>query len=98
MVGDPNARRDKALESIARSLDETNKLLARIEKNTRRVTFTNHPDPFDVPQQPQPGETGKDDEVPVMRELDPPSPYGLFPQPKHPYLKRSPTEDSNAIE
>lgn len=42
---DPNARRDKALESIARLLAENNKLLTKIEKNTRdrAVRFTNTP-------------------------------------------------------
>lgn len=53
---DPNARRDKALEDIARGLGEANKTLAKIERNTRGVNVK--PDPFNVPQEPQPG---KDD-------------------------------------
>lgn len=43
MVSDPNTRRDKALEDIARELAKTNKLLEKVERNTRPVKFTNHP-------------------------------------------------------
>lgn len=96
-MSDSNAGRDKGLESIARSLGNIahelkriNERLAQIEYNTRRVKFTNHPyerpDAFDVPQQPQPG---KDDEVPVMSETQ------KFPDPSHPYLRRS-TPDGGA--
>lgn len=45
MVSDPNTRRDKALEDIARELVKTNKLLEKVERNTRRVKFTNRPYP-----------------------------------------------------
>jgi hypothetical protein len=39
---DPNARRDKALENIARSVDEISRLLVKIERNTRpKVQITN---------------------------------------------------------
>lgn len=40
---DPNARRDKALESIASELKSINTILTKIERNTRCVTFTNTP-------------------------------------------------------
>jgi len=45
MAGDPNARRDKALENIARSLEKTVDLLSKIERNTRppRPSTANHP-------------------------------------------------------
>lgn len=82
---DPNARRDKALETIARELGETNSLLKKIERNTRRVTITNHPerpDPFDQPQEPQP--------EPLV-DRGPP-----FPQSSHPYFKRSASDGEPA--
>lgn len=103
MAGDPNARRDKALETIARELGEANKLLARIERNTRRVTFKDSPpDPYDVPQQPQPGKSEDkpawmtDVRVPIPPEV---VPERKFPEPTHPYLKRSESvENNNAAE
>jgi hypothetical protein len=47
MAQDPNARRDKALENIARELSQTNKLLAKIEQNTRPKSprFANYQEP-----------------------------------------------------
>lgn len=81
MAGDPNARRDKALESIARELAETNRHLKVLADNSKkRVQVTNHivqpspPDPF----------------VPTGEEAQPaPEPESGFPQSTHPYFKRS---------
>lgn len=53
---DPNARRDAALAAIAGELKETNKLLAKIEKNTRPQTWTfnNSPEQKSGPADPNP--------------------------------------------
>ena len=45
---DPNNRRDKALEDIARSLKDIAKILSSIEHQGRKL---NRPDPFVAPQQ-----------------------------------------------
>lgn len=43
---DPNARRDKALETIAREFGQMNDLLKKIERNTRgRTTVPNYLEP-----------------------------------------------------
>lgn len=42
MPGDPNIRRDRALENIVKELGEIAKLLAKIERNTRKVTIKNN--------------------------------------------------------
>lgn len=90
---DPNARRDKALESIAGSLGDLVELLKKVEKNTRRTSITNHcerPYPFDVPQvQNEPGELAKDEPERVQ-----PSGYDVFVQSQHPYFQRSPQADA----
>lgn len=57
---DPNARRDKALESIARELGEVNKHLKRIADNGRRVTFTNSPY---LERSERPDELGEDTDI-----------------------------------
>lgn len=42
-MADPNARLIKTIEDLTSALRENNKLLKTIERNTRRVKFTNHP-------------------------------------------------------
>jgi len=90
MAGDPNARRDKALESIARELaniahesKRTNNWLSQIERNTRRPQ-PERPDPFDVPQE----ESTEGPQTPSG--VSSANAEGLrFPQSSNPYFKRS---------
>lgn len=89
MAGDPNARRDKALESIARELGETNKLLKQIERNTRRVTFKNTPEREEPPTEYIPVVDPPTEMIPQMT-INVQEPPPNFPEPVHPYLRRSP--------
>lgn len=65
---DPNLRRDKALEDIARSLKSIDRSLDRIAKGSRSTRFTNHPY--------LEGSEKQDDGTPSATTSDYPGPYG----------------------
>lgn len=90
----PDYRRDKALEDIAKHLGDISKSLKVLAKNSGSTTTVfnslqdqTRPDAFDVPQEPQPTSPQQD---------GPREPSGpTFPKSDNPYFKQRRPDDNN---